>query len=40
MPGYRVAVLDDAGNELGPNQPGQLAIDIACSPLLWFTGSY
>lgn len=38
MPGYRVAVLDDAGNELGPNQPGQLAIDIARSPLLWFTG--
>ncbi|SDD14181.1 acyl-CoA synthetase [Paraburkholderia lycopersici] len=38
MPGYRVAVLDDAGNELGPNQPGQLAVDIARSPLLWFTG--
>lgn len=38
MPGYRVAVLDEAGNELGPNQPGVLAIDIAHSPLLWFTG--
>lgn len=38
MPGYRVAVLDDSNNELGPNQPGQLAIDIARSPLLWFTG--
>lgn len=38
MPGYRVAVLDDESNELGPNQPGQLAIDIARSPLLWFTG--
>lgn len=38
MPGYRVAVLDDENNELGPNQPGQLAIDIARSPLLWFTG--
>lgn len=38
MPGYRVAVLDEAGNELGPNQPGVLAIDIARSPLLWFGG--
>jgi acetyl-CoA synthetase len=38
MPGYRVAVLDDSNHELGPNQPGQLAIDIAHSPLLWFTG--
>lgn len=40
MPGYRVAVLDDAGAELGPNQPGILAIDIERSPLLWFTGYY
>lgn len=38
MPGYRVAVLDDDGDELPPNQPGLLAIDIARSPLLWFTG--
>ncbi|WP_028216551.1 acyl-CoA synthetase [Paraburkholderia oxyphila] len=38
LPGYRVAVLDDADHELTPNQPGQLAIDIARSPLLWFTG--
>jgi acetyl-CoA synthetase len=38
MPGYRVAVLDDENHELAPNQPGQLAIDIARSPLLWFTG--
>jgi acetyl-CoA synthetase len=40
MPGYRVAVLDDEGRELGPNQPGVLAVDIANSPLLWFTGYY
>lgn len=40
MPGYRVAVLDDAGNELGPNQPGVLSVDIEKSPLLWFTGYY
>ena len=25
MPGYRVAVLDDAGKELAPNVPGELA---------------
>lgn len=38
MPGYRVAVLDDEGQELGPNQPGILAIDMRNSPLLWFYG--
>ena len=38
MPGYRVAVLDETGNELPPNHPGELAIDVARSPLLWFTG--
>ncbi len=40
MPGYRVAVLDEAGNEVGPNEPGVLAVDIDNSPLLWFTGYY
>ncbi|RVD46104.1 AMP-binding protein, partial [Mesorhizobium sp. M8A.F.Ca.ET.023.02.2.1] len=39
MPGYRMVVLDEAGNELGPNQPGILAVDIANSPLRWF-GDY
>lgn len=38
MPGFRVAVLDDNGNELPPHQPGVLAIDIARSPLFWFSG--
>lgn len=38
MPGYRVAVIYDANHELGPGQPGNLAIDIAQSPLLWFGG--
>jgi len=33
-----VVVLDDAGVELGPNQPGILAIDMAKSPLMWFSG--
>lgn len=40
MPGYRVAVLNEAGEELPPNVPGVLAVDIANSPLLWFTGYY
>jgi acetyl-CoA synthetase len=40
MPGYRVAVLDEHSRELPPNQPGMLAIDIARSPLLWFTGYF
>jgi acetyl-CoA synthetase len=38
MPGYRVVVLDEKRKELGPHQPGELAIDIAQSPLLWFSG--
>ncbi|WP_157218541.1 AMP-binding protein [Flavisphingomonas formosensis] len=38
MPGYRIVVLDEAGEELGPNRPGILAIDIANSPLFWFDG--
>lgn len=38
MPGYRVAVLDEQGNELGANQPGVLAIDMNNSPLMWFHG--
>lgn len=40
MPGYRVAVLDPEGNELAANEPGELAVDLANSPLLWFTGYY
>lgn len=40
MPGYRVVVLDEAGKELGPNQPGMLAVDIKHSPLMWFDGYY
>lgn len=40
MPGYRICVLDENRRELGPNQPGILAVDIKNSPLLWFTGYY
>lgn len=38
MPGFRVVVLDDDGNELAPNTPGALAIDVNHSLLCWFTG--
>jgi acetyl-CoA synthetase len=38
MPGYRVAVIDDDGREVAPGTPGTLAVDIARSPLLFFTG--
>lgn len=38
MPGYRVAVLDEQDQELPPGKPGILAVDIAKSPILWFTG--
>ncbi len=38
MPGYRVVVLSDDNRELGPHEPGTLALDIANSPALWFTG--
>jgi len=38
MPGYRMVVLDEVGRELGPNQPGILAVDIDNSPLRWFDG--
>lgn len=38
MPGHRCVVLDLDGNELGPNIPGELAVDITRSPLHYFTG--
>ncbi len=38
MRGHRMVVLDDDGRELPPNMPGTLAVDIARSPLMWFTG--
>jgi len=33
-----VVVIDDAGNELAAGVPGQLALDVQRSPLLWFSG--
>ena len=38
VPGHRVVVVDDDGCELGPSQPGILAVDHTRSPLFWFSG--
>lgn len=37
-PGYRVAVVDEQGNELPTDTPGILAVDIEKSPMMWFGG--
>jgi acetyl-CoA synthetase len=39
MPGFRVVVLDDAGNEV-VGQDGELAVDVEASPLYWFRGYF
>jgi acetyl-CoA synthetase len=38
MPGFRVVVVDPEGKELPPHETGELAVDIANSPLFWFAG--
>jgi acetyl-CoA synthetase len=39
LPGFRVAVLaDDAEQEVAPDTPGRVALDVPASPLLWFDG--
>lgn len=38
MPGFQVAVLSENGQVAAPDTPGQLAVDIANSPLMWFGG--
>lgn len=38
LPGYRLAVLDDNFNEVGNGVHGQLAVDVANSPALFFQG--
>jgi acetyl-CoA synthetase len=40
LPGFRAAIVDGAGHELGPGAEGQIALDIARSPLSWFRGYY
>lgn len=37
-PGHRVVVLCPDGEELGVGEPGELAIDVPRSPLMWFGG--
>lgn len=38
VPGYRVVILSPDDRELGVGEPGELALDRAQSPLMWFTG--
>ena len=38
VPGHRVVVLSPDDRELGPGEPGDLALDRARSPLMWFNG--
>jgi len=38
IPGHRVVVLDEQGNELPAGRPGVLAMDRRRSPLMWFAG--
>jgi acetyl-CoA synthetase len=40
MPGFRLAVLNEDGEELPPNVPGELAVDLEYSPLNYFRGYY
>ena len=40
MPGFTVDVIDEDGNIVAPNVPGQLAVDIKNSPLHWFKGYF
>jgi acetyl-CoA synthetase len=40
MPGFRVTILGQDEAELRPGEIGQLAIDIAHSPLFWFDGYF
>jgi len=38
IPGHRIVVLDEQGNELPAGEPGILAVDREQSPLCWFGG--
>lgn len=39
-PGQRVVILSPDGRELGVGEPGELALDVAGSPFMWFRGYY
>ena len=36
MPGFKMAVIDDAEHELAPGIAGRLAIELSTSPFFWF----
>ncbi len=38
MPGFRAVIVDESCRELGPGNPGRLAVDTRASPLYWFLG--
>ncbi len=38
MPGFRMAVIDENGNETAPGEEGLFAVDTENSPLCWFRG--
>jgi acetyl-CoA synthetase len=38
IPGYRLVALDLQGNEVGPGESGELAVDMENSPLFFFQG--
>nr|WP_320192490.1 AMP-binding protein [uncultured Desulfobacter sp.] len=38
MPGFRMAVIDENGNETAPGEEGLFAVDTKNSPLCWFRG--
>src|SRR5699024_8416570 len=40
MPGFHITILDENGEEVGPNVEGQMSIDTVNSPLFWFKGYY
>lgn len=37
-PGFRSVIVDEKCRELGPGEPGRLAVDTRASPLYWFLG--
>ncbi len=40
MPGFKATIVNEQGEEVGPNIEGQIAIDTEHSPLFWFRGYY
>ncbi|MDY6821516.1 MAG: AMP-binding protein, partial [Deferribacterota bacterium] len=40
MPGFRMTIVDNSGDELKTFKEGHLAVDIKYSPLMWFQGYF